>query len=147
MAETKKIKVLLIDDNEVVRIFFKDIFWIHGLEEDFELQVAEGVEGARKILSNPDYSPDVVFLDLVMPIEINGKNTTTPEAGLTILKEIRENPRLSGVSVFVFSAYAEPEVRERAAKLGATKFLAKEEHLPQDLVKILSGMTSEKVFQ
>lgn len=139
MAEGKKLKVLLIDDNEVIRIFFKDIFWIHGLEESFDLQIAEGVEPARKIFADEAYVPDIVFLDLVMPISIEGKINTTPEAGLTLLKEIKENPRLKNTKAFVFSAYAEPAIRARAEKMGA-KFLAKEDHLPQDLVKILGEM-------
>ncbi|HAS95381.1 TPA: hypothetical protein DCS99_03110, partial [Candidatus Wolfebacteria bacterium] len=45
-----KINILLVDDNEVIRIFFKDIFWLHGLGNQFHLEIASGVDEALAIV-------------------------------------------------------------------------------------------------
>ena len=57
----EKINILLVDDNEVIRVFFKDIFWLHGLEGQFHLEIASGVDEALTILHDPSKKIDVVF--------------------------------------------------------------------------------------
>ena len=136
----EKIKVLLVDDNEMIRIFFRDVFWLHGLDERFDLAVADGLESARKILSDPQAKPRIAFLDLVMPMEKNGSKITTAEAGLSLLKEIKSKPELKDIRVVIFSGHTDKDAIEEAKRAGADMYLAKEEHLPQDLVKVIDGM-------
>lgn len=138
-----KINILLVDDNEVIRIFFKDIFWLHGLEGDFHLEVASGVDEAWAILRNPEKKIDVVFLDLVMPFRKDGKEITTSEAGMSILREIKADEKLKQVKVIVFSGYTDKKDIEEAKKNGADMYLAKEEHLPQDLIRIFDGLAKK----
>lgn len=142
--ENKKCKILLVDDNEIIRIFFRDVFWLHGLDSKFDLEVADGVEAARKIINDPSKKPEIFFLDLVMPIEIEGKKIISPKAGLTLLKEIKESENLKDIRVFVFSAETKKETIDKSLKMGAERFLAKENHLPQDLVKVLDGIYIEE---
>ncbi len=136
MADKRPI-ILLIDDNEAVRIFFKDLFWLHGLESKFQVECADGVEKGEKMIKDPETRPEVVFLDLVMPINKDGKIITTPEAGLSLLEKIKSDPELKNVKVVIFSSYGDKFHRERAEKLGAEMFLDKAENLPQDLIKLI----------
>lgn len=139
-----KIRTLIIDDNEIIRIFFRDVFWLHGLEDRFELEVADGVETGLKIIHDPEKRPDILFLDLVMPFKSpDGKIVTSPEAGLSILKEIKSDPVLKIIKVFVFSSFSGDDSKKQAMDLGADKFLVKEDHLPQDLVKVLEDYARE----
>jgi CheY-like chemotaxis protein len=135
-----KINILLVDDNEVIRIFFKDIFWLHGLEGQFHLEVASGVDEALAILHNEEKKIDVVFLDLVMPLRKDGKEITTSEAGMSILREVKGNEKTRHMKVIVFSGYTDKKDIEEAKKNGADMYLAKEEHLPQDLIRIFDGL-------
>ncbi len=135
-----KINILLVDDNEVIRIFFKDIFWLHGLEGQFHLEIAAGVEEAQAIIHDSSKKIDVVFLDLVMPFKKDGKEITTSEAGMSILREIKGSEELKHIKVIVFSGYTDKKDIEEAKKNGADMYLAKEEHLPQDLIRIFDGL-------
>lgn len=139
----EKINILLIDDNEVIRIFFRDIFWLHGLEDQFHLEVASGVDDAMVILHDPSKRVDVIFLDLVMPFKKDGKEITTSEAGLGILRAVKGDPNLKHVKVIIFSGYTDKKDIEEAKKEGADMYLAKEEHLPQDLIRILDGLAKK----
>ena len=139
----EKINILLVDDNEVIRIFFKDIFWLHGLEGQFHLEIAAGVDEALAILHDSDKKIDVVFLDLVMPLKKDGKEMTTSEAGLGILRMIKADPAMKNIKVIVFSGYTDKKDIEEAKKNGADMYLAKEEHLPQDLIKIFDGLAKK----
>lgn len=139
-----KTKVLIVDDNEIIRIFFRDVFWLHGLEDKFDLEVADGVDSAWKIIKDSEKKPDIIFLDLVMPFQSpDGKIVTSPEAGLSVLKGIKTSDEFKGIKVFVFSSYSGDDSQKRAKELGADKFLVKEDHLPQDLVKVLEDYTKE----
>ena len=138
-----KINILLVDDNEVIRIFFKDIFWLHGLGNQFHLEIASGVDEALAIVRDPEKKIDVVFLDLVMPLKKDGKEITTSEAGLSVLRTIKSDATMKHIKVIVFSGYTDKKDIEEAKKSGADMYLAKEEHLPQDLIRIFDGLAKK----
>lgn len=140
----EKKKILLIDDNEIVHIFFKDVFWLHGLGDKFDIESASGVDAGMRMINDPETKPDIIFLDLVMPYRTDdGKIVTSPEAGFSILKAVKENKDTKDIKVFVFSSYSADGSQKRAKELGADKFLIKEEHLPQDLVRVLEDYYRE----
>jgi len=62
MSEAEPIKVLLVDDHEMVRIGLSAVL---GTEEDIEVvgEASNGEDGIRLAL---EYKPDVVLMDLVM---------------------------------------------------------------------------------
>ena len=140
----EKTKILLVDDNEVIRIFFKDVFWLHGLEDKYDLEIADGFESAKKTLQDPQKKPDIVFLDMVMPFNKDGKTITTSEAGLTLLREIKSSPEMKNTKVIIFSGYTDKASMDQAKKNGADMYLAKEDHLPQDLIKVLENLNKGK---
>ena len=84
-----KIKILLVDDDEMIRIYFRDIFWIHGLDNKYEFSVAENIEKAEKIISDPKNRPNLMLLDLTMPVEKDDRVSVSPEAGLEFLKKLK----------------------------------------------------------
>ena len=71
------IKVILVDDHEMVRLGLKSFL---DLQEDVEV-VGEAVNGEEGIRLALEKRPDVVVMDLVMP-EMDGV-----EATLALLKE------------------------------------------------------------
>ena len=49
-TQNKKQKILLVDDNELTRIYFREVFWLHGLEYKYDLFMAENIETAETLL-------------------------------------------------------------------------------------------------
>jgi CheY-like chemotaxis protein len=73
--------------------------------------------GAETIdfLEGADSLPDVVFLDINMPA-MDGKSC---------LREIRKNPRLKELTVFVYTTSRDPKDKEQCIQLGASDYLEK----------------------
>jgi DNA-binding NarL/FixJ family response regulator len=102
-------RVLIIDDHEMVRRGLKDIF----NDEFSRLEIGEAASSraALELITAKDW--DLVLLDINIP----GRN------GLEVLTEIKRlNPR---TPVLVVSAYPEEEFAIRALKLGASGYLNK----------------------
>ena len=91
----KTIKVLLVDDHEMVRLGLKSFL---NLQADIEVQAeaTDGKEGLRLAL---DLRPDVVVMDLVMPA-MSGVEATLailkdwPEARIVILTSYLDNEKI-----------------------------------------------------
>lgn len=137
-ATAQKKKILLVDDEEMLRIYFRDIFWIHGLENQYEVTTAEDPAKAEALIRDETTRPDIIFLDLVMPIEVNGRMQMTPEAGMMLLAKIKSDPKLKDIKVIIFSSHAEHAYLERAKNLGADTYLVKGDHLPQDILSFIT---------
>lgn len=71
-------KILLVDDHEMVRLGLKSYF---DLQDDVEV-VGEASNGSQGIDLALELRPDVIVMDIVMP-EMNGIDAT-----LAILKNI-----------------------------------------------------------
>ena len=63
MAETKKIKVMLVDDHAIVRQGLRTYL---ELVDDFEI-VGEAPNGMIAVERAAALEPDVILMDLVMP--------------------------------------------------------------------------------
>jgi CheY-like chemotaxis protein len=143
-TQINKQKLLLVDDNELTRIYFREIFWLHGLEYKFDLEMAESLEQASQILKNPSTKPDIIFMGLVMPVKIGFHTVTTPEAGFNMLKQIKSDPELKNIKVFIFSAFDKSEYKQTAKQLGADAYLVKGENLPGDLISFVQKHLTDK---
>ena len=81
-------KVLVVDDDPVIRILVSDYLSAKGCQVD----VAENGQSCLEELE--ENLPDLVFLDLQMP-DMNG---------LDVLRSIRSNPRTAELTVVMLSA-------------------------------------------
>ncbi|GAC1331793.1 MAG: hypothetical protein NVSMB17_10130 [Candidatus Dormibacteria bacterium] len=114
------IRALVADDSDDTRALLKACLVGFG---DFEI-VGEAANGVEAIALAVEHEPDVVILDLAMPVM----------GGMEALPEIRR--RSPGTRVVVFSAYSGPDVREDAARLGADAFSVKGIN-PRELVALI----------
>ncbi|MGE5613351.1 MAG: response regulator [Bacillota bacterium] len=124
--ENKKIKILVVDDHSVVRSglgAFLQIF------EDFEL-VGEASNGKEAVEACASAKPDVVLMDLVMPVM----------DGAQAIQEIRE--RFPGIQVIALTSFKEDDLVERAIQAGAIGYLLKDvsaEELAQAIRSAYAG--------
>jgi len=105
--DSKKVKVLVVDDEMEILLFLKKLLEKHG----FHVETASGGEEALNIFSSEPF--DMVITDLNMP-RINGLEL------LTKLKETR--PR---ITVIFMTGYATVKAAVQAIKEGAYDFIEK----------------------
>jgi len=105
-------RILLIDDDTDDQLFFTDA--VGDINPGIICEIAgHGLEGLKKLQSGS--LPDVIFLDLNMPI-MNG---------FDFLEKFRENEDWKNVPVVIYSTSNQQCDMERAQQLGAQAFLTK----------------------
>ena len=121
--ETDNFTILLADDDEDDCMFFKDALNELSLPVSL-ITVNNGVELMRFLLSHLNNLPQVVFLDLNMPIK----------TGLECLSEIKQHEELKQLSVIIYSTSYNPEVMDLLYDRGAQHYIRK----PADFAKLKS---------
>lgn len=107
-----KIKVIVADDNSIVREILVDAICD---EEDIEI-VATATNGKETIESIKKYKPDVVLLDLIMPLV----------DGMGVMETIREDAEFAVRPYFVIiSAAGKDTIISQALEVGASYFFMK----------------------
>jgi two-component system, NarL family, response regulator len=110
MAEPRKIRLLVADDHQVVRVGLRTII---DAEPDMEV-VAEAADGRSTIAAFVAHSPDVTLMDLRMP----------GLSGPHIITEIRKHAPKA--HVLVITTYNADEDMFRALKAGARGYILKD---------------------
>jgi two-component system, NarL family, response regulator LiaR len=110
MAETKRIKIMLVDDHAIVRQGLRTYL---ELVEDFEI-AGEASNGTIAVERAASLQPDVILMDLVMP-DMDGISAT---------KLLKENG--SKARIIVLTSFAEDSKLIPAIQAGATSFLLKD---------------------
>ena len=112
--ENGLIHILLADDDEDDRIFFKEAFDEIKLKTNVTL-VNDGVELMNHLTSNDLPKPHILFLDLNMP----RKN------GMECLKEIRNSNNLKDIPIAIYSTSSSQEDIEETFVKGANIYIKK----------------------
>ncbi|QPP06571.1 response regulator transcription factor [Streptomyces bathyalis] len=113
------IRVVLADDQTLVRAGFRSM--LDG-EEDIEV-VAEAKDGAEAVRLAGSTRPDVVLMDVRMPVM----------DGLDATRQIIADPRLKDVKVVILTTFDLDEYVYGAIKGGASGFLVKDTE-PAELI-------------
>lgn len=108
-AEEKKVKVLLADDEQHVRQLIKAVLTPLGSEI-----VAEAQNGNEALARYKELRPDVVLLDVNMPVK----------DGIAALREIREFD--GNASVIMLTSLSDMETIQTALELGAVQYIRKD---------------------
>jgi len=111
-------KILLVEDDP----FLVDIYSTKLENAGFSVEVApDGKTGLKKIREE-EY--DLVVLDIVLP----------QMDGWEVLREVKKDPQLQDVRIFVFSNLGQKEEVEKGLEMGAVKYFIKAHFTPQDIV-------------
>src|ERR1041385_7221472 len=106
----KRITILLAEDHMVVREGFRKML---ELENDFAI-VGEAQDGRKAVALAKKLCPDVVLMDIAMPL-LNGLEAT---------RQIRK--AIPGAKVLMLSAHSDDAYVEQAIAFGAAGFLLKQ---------------------
>ena len=112
-------KILLVDDNPTNIAILEEI-----LEEDYQLAIA--MCGEEALAAAPDFRPDIILLNVMMP-GIDGYETC---------RQIRANPTLKNTKIIMVSAKALVSERLQGYEAGANDYITKPFNKDELLAKI-----------
>ncbi|MDM8557588.1 ATP-binding protein [Candidatus Parabeggiatoa sp. HSG14] len=113
-------KILIIDDKEANRAILVDLLTPLGFEVIEAIDGQDGLSKARK------YMPDLIVMDLIMPI-MDGFEAT---------RHIRQSPELKDIIIIMASASVFECHKQQSTEAGCNDFIAKPIHV-EELLKLL----------
>jgi PAS domain S-box-containing protein len=127
----ESIKILLIEDDTVDRIFFERALKAGGV--DAELVIAEDAENGISAFCKEDFT--CVFLDYMLP----GTD------GLSLLKKL--NAEKSGTPIVLVTSHGDEKIAVSAMKAGALDYIPKNLITPLSLGQIIRNITRFKEIE
>ena len=124
----KRVRLLLVDDHRILRESLRRSLEVHGFEV-----AGEAGDGAEAIEMTMTLRPDVVLMDVTMPVL----------DGLEATRRIRE--RLPEVRVVMLTMHADDDTMARAIRMGADGYLVKDcstDEIADVLRLVASGCTA-----
>ena len=117
--EDKKLKILLVDDDEETRSIYAEFFKNDGFEV---MEAFDGVEGLDKATKE---TPDVIFTGIIMP----------RMDGFSMMEALKKNVTTSNIPVVVSSHMGREEDQKKAYELGAKDFIVRNYNTPKQAVE------------
>ena len=127
---TDSLRIILADDDEDDRSFFKDA--IEDVKVKTTVETVNDGQQLMDYLSKAGTSlPHVIFLDLNMP----------RKGGIECLEEIRSNPKLKDISIAIYSTSASDDDIDKTFLKGANIYIRKPNDF-EKLKKVISEVLS-----
>jgi DNA-binding response OmpR family regulator len=121
-------KILLVEDSKAVQQMYRNKLTI----EQFQVTAADN--GMEAIKALKDMKPDIILLDLMMPIM----------DGYKVLQVVKTDPDTKRIPVLVFSAKGQPEEVEKALNLGATGYIVKATTKPNEVIDKIRAVLEQQ---
>ncbi len=102
-------KILSVDDSRAIRMVLKRLF------RPFACELFEAGDGEEGLAVATSVKPDLIILDYNMPVM----------DGVTMLRQMRENPELKRTPVIMLTADASSEIINTVARLGVRDYVTK----------------------
>jgi len=119
----KKIKILLIEDEEMLANMYEVKFSNEGFDIEKASDGESGLEKAKNIL------PDFILLDIIMP----------KMDGFAVLKALKEDVKTKNIPVMLLTNLGQEEDIERGNELGIVGYLVKANTTPSEVVKAVKN--------
>ena len=103
------VKILTVDDSKAVRIIVKKAF------KSFACEIVEAANGADGLAAAASQSPDVILLDVTMPVM----------DGVELLTKLKADANLKKIPVIMLTAEAGRQAVMKIAKLGIRDYIVK----------------------
>ncbi|PIP27847.1 MAG: hypothetical protein COX29_04345 [Candidatus Moranbacteria bacterium CG23_combo_of_CG06-09_8_20_14_all_35_22] len=120
----KKIRILLVDDEQTIRETYADIFRQAGFE------VSEAVDGLDGLDKATKEMPDVIFTGIIMP----------RMDGFALKEALVKNVNTSKIPVMMLSHMGREEDREKAQNLGVKDFIVQGMISPKEIIEKIQAM-------
>ncbi|MGE5362977.1 MAG: response regulator [Bacteroidota bacterium] len=129
MEQSGKVKVLVVDDSDIIRHALKTFF------EDYNFDVITCLDGLEGVQKASEFKPDIIFLDLMMP----------NFDGMRMLQVIKVLDNIKKIPVIVISANTDKKNVLAAIEAGAARVLSKP--LQKDvIIKFVNELLGSEVL-
>lgn len=125
-----KRKVLIVDDHQVNRSFFRELL------ERVDFEVLEAVDGLEGLNQAIECQPDVILMDLLMPV-LDGLDAT---------RRLRQLPQFKNVVIIALSANVFESTQQESWAAGCHDFLPKPVQAEQLLDAIAKHLGLEWIY-
>lgn len=129
--DDKKLKILLVDDDAVVRGTYAEVFAKEGFEVS---EASDGLEGLDKATKDV---PDIIFTGIIMP----------KMDGFAFKEALAKNVSTSGIPVFISSHMGREEDRQKSQELGAKGFIVLGMISPREVVEKIKAIFEKKEYK
>ena len=117
-TEIKRPCVLIVEDYHLAREMYRVTLESAGFE------VLEAADGVEALLRVRDTLPDLILMDLQMPLM----------DGWEVTRHLKDDGRTAGIPIVVLSARIRDDLEEKTKRAGCVALVSKP-CLPSDLVK------------
>jgi CheY-like chemotaxis protein len=124
----KNHRILIIEDEIILQDVYKLVLSLQGF------QVYTANNGAVGLIMLEKHKPDVILLDIFMPVM----------DGIEFMKTVnlKDYPKLK---IIVYTNLTDSTTEEEVLRLGASKYVLKSSMKPQDLIDMITeGLTNGK---
>lgn len=130
MNDTEKYTILFVDDDELL----VDMYCLKFSQTGHVVDSAKSAHEAIEKLKDPEFNPDAVVFDLVMP-EMDG---------FELLEKIKKENLAPDAALIVLSNQGEQHDLEKAKKLGAVGHIVKANAIPSEVLMMVDKIIAEK---
>ena len=118
MADERKHKILLVEDDESLASVYVERFEAEGFEVK---HVANGEDALTNAI---EFKPELILLDVMMP----------KISGFDVLDILRNTPETANVHIIMLTALSQEKDKEKAKQLGVDDYLVKSQVVIADVV-------------
>lgn len=128
-----KIKILLVDSDEVNQIYFKDIFWVHGRNKIYDIDFTESLSEALVKIDNKKTRPNTIFLDIILEKENNDFDKQLNKV-VSFIENVKMNKDTANIKIIIFSDKEEKYIRKKFPDIKIDGYLKKGELMPKEII-------------
>lgn len=121
MADIRKSKVLLVEDEKMLADMYATKFSMEGYQIVNAYDGKEGLEAAKR------EKPHIILLDIIMP----------KLDGFAVLKELKDDESTKNIPVILLTNLGQESDVKKGKDLGADDYFVKANHSPQEIVELV----------
>lgn len=112
-------KILVCEDDK----FLANAYRVKLSKQNYEVRIVGNGDEALKVI--PEFLPDLIILDLLMPVR----------DGFSVLTVIKRDENLKKIPVIVASNLSQPDDVVKASKLGADDYIVKTDFSMKEILE------------
>jgi PleD family two-component response regulator len=126
-----KKRILIVDDDEVIRTMYAEVFRNEGYEVE---EAIDGLDGLEKATGNP---PSIIFTGIMMP----------RMDGFQFKEALSKNVATADIPVVMSSHMGRKEDQDRAREMGVKDFIVQGMVTPREAIERIEGVFGAREYR